>query len=273
MLADELDLEKAALLLPDYDDDVYVPWASTGLDATSIHRLRIPADDVHDLVNATEAGVAWVGEPAQEFAPYFSRREAAMLDHLLVFPLVDDGEPRAVLIVTESSFFEEFSDSLSLILAAVSEPAAQTISRHRLTYEQIMRQAIAFKPAEIGIVADRVAARVSEARVLSIDLADVVAQISTSAQHIDSFRVWEDVIRVLASLFASSGSVCDARDHRAIVVLHAGHEEDSALIVHHCAASLRHYLPELKAVPVLRYSETSYPADGASLPDLIGSML
>ena len=196
-----------------------------------------------------------------------------MLDQLLVFPLIDDGEPRALLIVTESRYLDELADSLTLILAAVSEPAAQIISSHRIAYEQLMRQAIAFKPSEIGMIARRVSDRVAQARVLSIDLAAVVAQVSAAAPHIDPFRAWQDVLRVLAALFASSASVCDARDLKAIAILHTQYEDDTELIIQHCASTLRHYLPELDSVPTIPFDRADYPADGEDLSELIGSML
>lgn len=249
-------------------------WASSGLDATSIHRLRIPSTDLDRVVSESETGLVWMGEPAKVFGPYFSRREATMLDRLLIFPFLADERTQAVLMVTESSFFEEYSEHLSVILAAVADPAARTIVTQRAARETIMRQSIVFKPAEIAAVGDRIAQRASgQIRLIRLDLTDVVSQIASTNEYLDAYRVWQDVLRILAALFATSASVCDAGGHRALLLLHSPHEHDTDLIIHHASASLRHYLPELVASPVLRYEQAIYPDDGEDLPELISRIL
>jgi hypothetical protein len=215
--------------------------------------------DIAELVEASETGLVWIGEPAQTFGPYFSRRESAMLEKLLLFPLKSGSDTHALLLITESVFFDTYSDHLTLILAAIAEPAAETIKTQRMTYERMMRQAIAFKPAEIAVVAQRILSRVESFRALRVDLADVVTQIATANPFLDPFRIWQDVLRVLAALFASSASVCDANDHRALLLLHVSHENDTELIVRHAAATLAHYLPELVSPPVLRFGERAMP--------------
>lgn len=262
------------MLLPDYDEEVFVPWAAHGLDATSLHRLRIPSGDLEEALGSSEAGLIWFGDDAATFAPYFSRREASMLEHLLVFPFVSDSRIVAVLLITETAYFEGHVDHLRIVLAAVGEPAAHTIGTQRATRFQLIRQSIVFKPSEIGVVTHRIASRSPrDVMVLLVQLPDLVSQIAQSNDHLDVFRVWQDILRAIAALFASTASVCDADEHRALVLIHGPSDDDTELVVRHIAATLARLFPEVSAVPELRYQTRRYPDNGTDLSALVTSML
>ncbi len=262
------------MLLPDYDEDLFVPWASNGLDATSLHRLRIPVSDLNAAIAESETGLVWTGANSRDFAPYFSRREATMLDNLLVFPFVFDGELQSVLIITDTPYFEKHTEYLRIILAAVGEPAARVVHERRLVFSQIMRQSIVFKRSEIGIVAERVAEKASTGiTAVLLQLADVVSQVATANEYLDSYRVWQDVLRITTALFASTASVCDADGHRALLFLHGATGDDRELLIHHVAATIADLLPELSAVPVLRFSAVRYPDDGNDIGSLVDALL
>ncbi len=269
-----LELRRAAILLPDFDHDVFVPWASCGLDATSLHRLRLPTEDLRRALETHEAGVFWTGDACRELTPYFSRREASMLEHLLLFPFSSKDGLQAVLVVTDSPYFDGRTEYLGIILAAIAEPAAKAIHEERHAYAQIMRQAIVFKTSDIGPLSERVAANAPRGvRVVLLELADVVSQIATSNDLLDPFRVRQDVLRRIASLFASTGSVCDADGHRALLLLHGTAEEDTELLVQHVAADLAYLMPELSGVPVLRFATGTYPEESTDLHGLIDALL
>ncbi|MFW5784249.1 MAG: GAF domain-containing protein [Spirochaetota bacterium] len=274
LLVEQLDLRRAALLLPDYDEEVFVPWAAHGLDATSIHRLRVPSSDLDSVLAESEAGLVWYGDHCHAFAPYFSRREASVLEHLLVFPLVSGGRLVAVLLITDTPYFESHVEHLRIVLAAVGEPAARIVRSSRTSRVDIMRRTIVFKPAEASVVAGRIAGRTPErVRVLLLRLSDVVSQIAASNDHLDSFRVWQDVLRAVAAVFASTASVCDVVEHRALVLMHAASDDDTELLVHHVAATLASLFPEVSSVPVLRTVARAFPDDGDDLNAIVASLL
>lgn len=251
-----------------------MPWASTGLDATSLHRLRIPATDLESAVAASETGILWSGETVRDFAPYFSRREGSLLENLLVFPFVADGTVEAVLLVTDTPYFDGHVEHLRIILAAVGEPATEAMRSQRLARARTMRQSIVFKPSEVDVVTERIAARAEAGLgILVVQLADVVSQVATANDFIDSFRVWQDVLRATAALFASSATVCDADGHRALLLLHGRTDDDLELIVQHVAATLAALMPEMSDAPVLRYDSRRYPEDGSDLAALVHAIL
>ncbi len=239
-----------------------------------MHRLRLPGGDLRDALGNHEAGVLWTGESCGEFAPYLSQREASMLEHLLFFPFTFRDDLQAVLVVTESPYFDGRSEYLRIILAAVAEPAAAAMNRHRDLFAQTVRQAIVFKSTDVDALARRMAARVpGGVRVVLLELSDVISQIATSNDLLDPFRVRQDVLRRIASLFASTASVCDADGQRALLLLHGTAEEDPDLLVQHVAADLARFMPELAGVPVLRFTTAHCPDDSSDLSALIDSLL
>ena len=197
-----------------------------------------------------------------------------MLENLMVFPFVYEGSVEAVLIITDTPYFDSHVEHLRIVLAAVGEPAAHAMHAHRTRRARIMGQSIVFKPAEINVVTERVASRAPEGvRVVLIQLADIVSQIATKDDHLDPFRVWQDVLRTISALFASTASVCDAEEHRVLLLIHGPSDEDIALIVHHVAASIADFLPEITAIPTLRYQMASYPQNGDDLDSMVTSLL
>ena len=274
LLVASLELRRSALLLPDYDEDVFVPWASNGLDATSLHRLRIPASDLLAAAKRSDAGLFWIGEQSRDFAPYFSRREATMLEHLLLVPLIYRSELQAVLLVTDTPYFATHTEYLRIILAAVGEPAARIIQEQRIAFFQQIRQSILFKTSEIGVVSARVVERSPTGlRLVLVELSDIVSQVASSNEHLDPYRVWQDVLRVVTALFASTASVCEADDHRALLLLHGQIDDDIELLTHHIAASLRRLFPEIATASVLQYVSRRFPDDGDDLNALISTLL
>lgn len=225
-------------------------------------------------MDASDTGILWSGETSREFAPYFSRREASLLEHLLVFPFVKQGVLEAVLLVTDTPYFDGYVEHLRIILAAVGEPATDAMQARRLARANTMRQSIAFKPSEIDVVTERTTARAHDGLgIVVVQLADVVSQVATSNDYLDAFRVWQDVLRAVAALFASSATVVDADEHRALLLLHGRTDDDLELIVHHVAATLAALMPEVSAAPVLRYDSRRYPEDGSDLGALVHALL
>lgn len=274
LLVSTIDVRKGALLLPDYDESLFVPWASVGIDATTLHRLRLPEEDIDTVQARGGGGIVWKGEELHGFAPYFSRREASQLEQLLLFPFVSGETVQAVLLLLETPYFEDGAEYLRLILAAVGEPAAQIVQKQRLRYSEIMRHAVVFKSTELEIVAERLADRAPRGvHLVHLSLADIVSQVVSENAYLDSYRVWQDLLRIVASLFASTGSVCELNQHQLLLLLHGSLEDSLGLIVYHIGVTIAELLPELSDVPVVRFESRNYPADGSDLLELAHSLM
>ncbi|MEE8440320.1 MAG: hypothetical protein V3S41_01265 [Spirochaetia bacterium] len=274
LLVSTLQIGKGAILLPDYDENLFVPWASTGIDVTTLHRLRIPEEDVDAIQARGPSGIIWENDEVRSFAPYFSRREASQLERILLFPFVSTGGVQALLLLLETPYFNEQSEFLRLILAAVGEPAARVVQKQRLRYSDVIRRAVVFRAAELPLVIERLTERAPHGvHLVLLRLADIVSQVATANEHLDPYRVWQDLLRIVASLFASTGIVCDLDQNRLLICLHGALEDDLELIVYHIGATIAELLPEVTDVPVLRFQSKEYPADGADLLQLAHSLV
>ena len=220
------------------------------------------------------AGVLWSGESLSQLAPYFSHREASMIDRLLIVPLSDPNGPQALLVVTESPLLSENPQVLRIILAAVAETAASTMATQRMARVAVMRHSMAFKRDELDVVTGRVAERGPD-RVagMILDLSEVVTHVRTANSHVDTFRVWQDILRTVAALYATSAIVTDAGSNRALVLIHGEVGADAELAVHHIAATLADYFPEIGGVITPRYHYQSYPEDAESVGRLATGLL
>jgi len=274
LMTTSLQIEKGAILLPDYDENLFVPWASTGLDATTLHRLRLPDSDVATIVGRGPSGVIWEGDDVANLRPYFSRRESSQLEKVLLFAFVTEGDPQAVLMISDTPYFSRQIEFLRLILAAVGEPAARVIRKQRLRYMDIIRHAVIFKADELPVVTGKLTERAPRSvHLIAMQLSDIVSQVASSNTHIDPYRVWQDLLRIVASLFASSGTVCDLDRNHMLISLHGSLEDDLELIVHHIALTIAKLLPEIDGVPELRFTSREYPNDGADLLQLARSLI
>ena len=274
LLVNTLQISKGAILLPDYDENLFVPWASVGIDTTTLHRLRIPDEDIDAIQARGLSGIIWGEDEVRDFAPYFSRREASQLERILLFPFMNTGGIQAVLLLLETPYFEEQSEFLRLILAAVGEPAAQVVQTQRLRYLDVIRHSVVFKASELPVVTERLTERAPRGvRLILLRLADIVSQVATANEHLDPYRVWQDLLRIVASLFASTGTVCDLDQNQLLICLHGALEDDLELIVYHIGATIAELLPEVSDVPVLRFEFKEYPADGDDLLQLARSLM
>lgn len=154
----------------------------------------------------------------------------------------------------------------------MGEPAAVRLKEDRLAYSSVMRHAVVFRRDEVASVANRLQHKSPRCTVIVIQLADTVSQIVTGSDSIEPFRAWQDTLALLASIFAPTGSICDAGDHRALLFLHGCGTEDLDLIIHQTGATLARFLPEIADVPVLRYEARRFPSGEESLADLAQSL-
>lgn len=233
----------------------------------------MPDVDIEAIGERAPSGVVWQGDSLKEFAPYFSQREASMLKRLLLFPLAVGESVHALLVIAESPYLEDHEEYLRIILAAVGEPAALRLEAQRLNYAETMRRAVVFRADELAILAERIQLRApSHVTLVSLQLADVVSQVVGANEYLEPFYVWQDVLRLLASLFASTGSVCDIDGHRVLVFVHGPTDEDLELTVHQVSATIARFLPEVSDIPVLRFAAKRFPDEGDDLTELARGM-
>jgi hypothetical protein len=81
---------------------------------------------------------------------------------------------------------------------------------------------------------------------IRIDTANLMESLRRQNPYIDSFRLNQDISRVVLSLFQSLGSVFQVdRERMLILVTKTAQEGDCGLLLHHLKTTLGRLLPEL----------------------------
>jgi hypothetical protein len=96
-----LGLKRGCILLPDEAEGILSPWASSGLDETSLRRLRIPAKAMDSRYAA--GPLVLEGNALQELSIYFSHRDFSGIASMRVLPLPVGADQQAYILSLEDS--------------------------------------------------------------------------------------------------------------------------------------------------------------------------
>jgi hypothetical protein len=224
-LASRLSIQKGAFLLYDPLRLVYAPWASTGYDQTTLHRMRIPLG-ANESWNALANGAPIVLADAQSlssYQQYFSSREFGTISRIVLTPFIAEEKLIAVILLTDAS--SPFEDDAALL---------QCLSRLSATGSPLVHAARAARLAQGG---DRVppqdAAPEDEASrfiasfdpsipsvlLLGLSTDEYARKIIASHEHLDPFRLHEDIRYFIGSFLTDIGRVMSVRQGLFIVGL------------------------------------------------------
>lgn len=208
VLKDAMGIARGALLLYDPLRMVYAPWASCGLDQTTLHRLRISLGAVgsfNALANGKPVTVA--GAPAlADYQKYFSSREFSSLSRLVMAPFIAEEKLVGTLLVAEAAAPFDEEAALVACLTEVCDAASAAVRRAR---GETMKAA-AEAPPRSGATTEEELERVLSAPgaagrkflFLTVSLEDYQRRILAAHRYLDPFRLQED-LRYFLSAFAA----------------------------------------------------------------------
>ncbi|HUX12807.1 MAG TPA: hypothetical protein VMW87_07240, partial [Spirochaetia bacterium] len=205
MLKRNLTLRKAALLLPDPEEQVYVPWTITGFDMTTQRRLHISEETAYELFpNRVPLMLLFSGEETHRLENCFSVREFGSIERIVLCSFFYEARLLAILVITETPFFaldptilqvmySAFEDGISGLLFRTRD---ERISRIQLpllfTYEQLLPMAHEALRADPD--------RQPDILFLQFNPEAAVVGILEQARESDEYRVRQDVLRILNTL-------------------------------------------------------------------------
>ena len=275
-------LTRSALLLYDPLRMVFAPWAGTGFDETTMHRLRIPLG-FNQFLNRTANGEIITlhaeGELA-EFARFFSAREFAGLSGLTFAPLIHEGKLAALLLITQTETGAGLQSPAAALLAEACLLAAPLI--HNAREQKLERMAAAGAPEPPESVQVTIRALEAECRrtgmpllMVRLSLAHAVELILQKNSFVDDFRLQEDLARIIASLLADIGRVFRLGPARLLLAVTRMPDPDPGLLLSHLTLSLKGFFLELEGESDVRYAEQVkvWPADGAEAAGLARALL
>ncbi len=290
MLKRNLTLQKAALLLPDPEEQVYVPWTITGFDLTTQRRLHISEETAYSLFpNRVPVMLLFSGDETRQLQNCFSVREFGTIKRIVLCSFFYEARLLAILVITETPFFaldptilqvmySAFEDGISRLLFSSREARISRIQLPLLfTYEQLSpmaHEALRENPD-----------RQPEVLFLQFNPETAVARILEQARESDRYRVRQDVLRILNTLIAGLGKVFVLPKNQLLLMRteqfpeRAGTETDRnphlldvELLVHQINQRLKQFFTELQGYDnAVSCRLVIYPRDSADMEELTAS--
>ena len=278
-----LGVRKGALLLYDPVRLVYAPWAVRGYDQTTLHRMRIPLG-ANDAWNALANGhpLFLSGAPAvTPFQQYFSAREFAAVSRLVLVPFIAEEKLIAVFFLTdiESPFAND--DELSTCLARAAAAGAPRV--HEARAAQIAAAGTSGARPDVRTLKDEqgqfissVAAAGKPVLLLSMSLDEYARSVLAAHEHLDPFRLHEDLLYFLGSFLSDIGRILSVRQALFTIALPEFDPASLDLFMHQLSLFLHGLFGgngsgEKRVLPRIAASR-SWPADGADLQSLVESV-
>jgi hypothetical protein len=283
VLTSLLGVRKGALLLYDPVRLVYAPWAVRGYDQTTTHRMRIPLG-ANEAWNALGNGrpIFLAGAPAlAPFQRYFSSREFSSVTRLVLVPFISENKLIAVFELTEIDSPFSSDDELSACLAQAAEAGAPRIYQARAA--QIAASGSGGGRPQPVTVRDEPAQFVSSlgssrttVLLLALSLEDYATSVLQAHEHLDPFRLHEDLLYFLGSFLVDVGKLFPVRQGRFVIALPDFDPAGLDLLTHQLSMFLQGLFggTETRADRVLPriVKSSSWPADGADLRSLVESL-
>jgi hypothetical protein len=280
VLAATLGIRKGALLLYDALRFVYAPWASVGYDQTSMHRMRIPLganDSFNALANGSPLLLAETRDLAA-YQQYFSSREFSSLGRLYLAPFIAEEKLIAVLLITEIA--SPLEDDAALLDCLGRVVAAGSPRVHAARTEKLAATVPTGSGAAAGDETTRFISSIGTYKgsllLLTISVEAWAASVIAAHEHLDPFRLFEDITYFLGTFLADVGKVMVVRNGVFIVALSDFDAEEKGLFLHQLSSFLRGLFGgadknETGAAPQILHSR-SWPADGGDMRGIIESL-
>ena len=278
-LVSRLSIEKGALLLYDPLRLVYAPWASHGYDQTTLHRMRISLG-ANSSFNALANGMPLVIRDAPSLAAYqqfFSAREFSSLSRIILTPFIAEQKLIGVLLLTVVKPPLDGDDELLSCLARIAEAGSLQVQKTR--EERRNRagaqglRATASPEEDAARYAAVFGAAGAKILFLSLSLEEYAKRIIAAHQHLDPFRLHEDLHYFLGAFVADLGTAIPIRQGLFIVALQGLDAADLDLFLHQLSSFLHGLFggngqPGADAGPRILKTR-SWPEDGTDARDLV----
>ncbi len=243
VLKEKLSISKGALLLYDPIRMVYAPWSACGYDTTTLHRMRIPLG-ASGSFNTTANGkpvVVTGPDGISAYRDYFSSRELAPIERLILVPFISQDKLSAVLLVTEAAPPFPGEDAFLFSLERIAGAASPSIQKAR---EERLRGADAgVVPAaswqeELRRFLDSPPFPNKRILFIALSTQEYGRKLLASNPYLDPFRLQEDIRFFLQSFSADLGRAFQIKDDSYLLAVQDMEKKDLDLLLHQLRAFL-----------------------------------
>lgn len=271
-IKNEFEITKGALLLPE-ENLHFVPWAETGFDRTTSRRIRIPQTIIEKIhVNNSYKLIELSKSEIEVMSDYFSFREFSVTESVLIAPLYSEKQLVAIVFISQGSIMSESRENKIKLFSALSDKAGPLLFNKR---ESILNKMEEFGHDDtkekiidgfIGELKD------SGFLLLSIQLSSFIQYIMDNGANSISFRIKQDILRLIKTLVSNKGEVINSENNSVILLLKAGRIEEAELFIHQIGLSLCFFYKITTDNYKPEYTILKYPDDGGTASELLQTL-
>lgn len=267
----ELKITKGALLLPQ-EKSAFVPWAEIGFDRTTSRRIRIPESIINTIKNSNSYKIITLKDSQIDLLKeFFSFREYSVTEQVIIIPFMARKEIIAFLLISEGEILQQQTEYIQKIFEQVSFSAGPLLYSKR---ENIFNKlkSISGNENDIdnsvnGFIQSN---KSSEFFLLSVSIGEMIELISNKDTNAISFRIKQDIFRLIKTLLAENGEVIFGNNNSIIILTKAAEAE---MIIHQIGLSLNHFYQISTSDFKPKYLVKKYPDDGQTAEELTLNLL
>jgi hypothetical protein len=282
MLKRNLNLSKAALLLPDPDERTYVPWSLTGFDVTTQRRLHIPEDTAYSLFSSrVPLFLVLSGIELKSLEPYFSVREYTSAKDIGLAAFFYEAKLLAILVIGETPYFNLDHTIMQIMYSAYEGNLSSLLFRSRDARISRIQIPLLFSHDQLAPMSHELltenAGNEVQLMLVDINIERAVSVIGKKAPDTDHYRIRQDILRILNTMLAGLGKVFLFPEVR-LVLLRADpvnnpHSLDIELLIHQLNEKLKDFFDELEGQDrILDHRVLNYPKDAPDLEELLSRL-
>jgi hypothetical protein len=263
VLKNTLKIKKGALLLPENENGLFVPWSITGFDKTTQHRLHILPDTLYTIFRTAESkNILTDLTETQDLRPCFSSREAALVRRLLLCLFTFQEKIIGALIISDSPYLFLDESGLRLFFTVIGELSSPLLERSRNARLR-KKRLHAYLRKDHFLVSLKTylkdLPKNGSIQFLVLNAQSLVAKIREFNPDVDEYRVLQDITTVVSTLMGSSPVFVSPKKKKILIATQEG-RFDSALLVHQVSLMIRKLFQELQNTPDIEISENSLPS-------------
>ncbi|MFO8064309.1 MAG: hypothetical protein ACQETQ_02585 [Spirochaetota bacterium] len=224
-----------------------------GLDRTTEHRLRLPAEEFREHVLDPQLAVTILsGEALHPLKPYFSQSEYDRLERVALVPFGEGERLFGLLLIAESAYLAESPKLLDVAFSAISRPITVLLRENREERLFPAQDRAILDEDEFRALASELQRPESDNIVfIGFDISNVVAHIAGQADDVDRFRIRQDVLRVVSVLVSEIATIGTSSSGRVILMLPGTGVADPDIVLHQIALQIAQLFDEIDSMPAL----------------------
>jgi hypothetical protein len=251
-MVDTLGRDKSGLFLLDKESDSFAPWAQSGFDETTRHRLRIPRKFILPALEGPGDCAVIEKEDLRKLHIFFSVREFSSLSKIAVLPVTTGAEALGFFLFTERIQERGFPGAYYEALASgIGSLSAAFVESRRLLERKAVRLDAQESLKEIVDFSDECRAKGMRTSLILLSLAEFLETLERDTPVADCFRIYQDAFALIEGIISHSGRTLRLPGRRIGILYASPNKPDSELLVYQMKRSLKGAFGAERELPLI----------------------